>query len=82
MIPQDIQIIFEEQQDTKINFDKQTDITLGMAEGYCNTDYNPLTNKPQINGVILIGNRTSADIHVQHEMDEITPQQIDNIIYG
>lgn len=45
-------------------------------------DYNKSFNKPQINGVELIGNKVSEDIHVQHEMDEVTPQDIDNIIYA
>lgn len=46
------------------------------------TSYNRLYDKPQINGVELIGNRTSEEIHVQHEMDDITNQEIDNIIYA
>lgn len=46
------------------------------------SNYNFLTNKPQINGVSLIGNKLSSDIHVQDEMNEITPQDIDKIIYG
>lgn len=45
-------------------------------------DYNKSFNKPQINGVELVGNKTSEEIHVQHEMDEITNQEIDNIIYA
>lgn len=45
-------------------------------------DYEYLSNKPKINGVVLIGNKSSEDIHVQHEMDEITNQEIDTIIYG
>ena len=45
-------------------------------------DYNRFYNKPQINGVELIGNRLSKEIHVQHEMDEITNQEIDQIIYA
>lgn len=45
-------------------------------------DYNKSFNKPQINGVELIGNKVSEEIHVQHEMDEVTPQDIDNIIYA
>lgn len=45
-------------------------------------DYNGLVNKPKINGVTLIGDKSSAEIHVQHEMAEITPQQIDRLIYG
>lgn len=45
-------------------------------------DYNRFYNKPQINGVELIGNKLSKEIHVQHEMDEITNQEIDQIIYA
>lgn len=45
-------------------------------------DYNKFYNKPQINGVELIGNKLSKEIHVQHEMDEITNQEIDQIIYA
>ena len=45
-------------------------------------DYNKFYNKPCINGVELIGDRTSHEIKVQDEMDEITPQEIDNILYA
>ena len=45
-------------------------------------DYNKSFNKPQINGVELIGDKSSAEIHVQHEMDRITEQKIDDIIYA
>ena len=45
-------------------------------------DYNKSFNKPRINGVELIGDKNSSEIHVQHEMDEITNQEIDNIIYA
>ena len=44
-------------------------------------DYEKLNNLPKINGVELVGDRSSSEIHVQHEMDRITEQQIDNIIY-
>ena len=46
------------------------------------TDYNVLNNQPQINNVTLINNKTSSDLHLQHEMDEITEQEIDKIIFN
>lgn len=52
---------------------------LTVSESY---DYNRSYNKPRINGVELVGNKTSSEIHVQHEMDEISNQDIDNIIYA
>ena len=45
-------------------------------------NYATLTNKPQINGVTLIGNKTSKELKVQDEMDEISEQEIDIILYG
>lgn len=45
-------------------------------------DYEKLINQPSVNDVVLIGNKTSKDLKLQDEMDEITPQDIDKIIYG
>ena len=39
-------------------------------------------NKPKINGVTLVGDKTSAEIHVQDPIGDITPQDIDAIIFG
>lgn len=80
-------------EDIIINFDTDNQIDISLAgselttltlDGNCcgTTNYNALSNKPQINGVTLIGNKTSHEIKVQDEMDEITAQQIDTIIYG
>lgn len=41
-------------------------------------DYNDLTNKPSIEGHTLIGDSKLPEIGVH----DITPQQIDNIIFG
>lgn len=30
-------------------------------------DYNPLLNKPQVNGEELVGNKTSDDLHIKQE---------------
>lgn len=35
------------------------------------TDYNALTNKPQINGVELSGNKTSADLNISAEITQV-----------
>lgn len=45
-------------------------------------DYENLCNKPSINGVELTGNKTSSEIHVQHEMSALSEWQIDEIIFG
>ncbi len=45
-------------------------------------DYNDLSNKPSINGVTLIGDKTADDLELQEEMDFLTDQEIDQIIFG
>lgn len=45
-------------------------------------DDKQLINRPSINDVVLIGNKTGEDLKLQDEMTEITEQEIDNIIFG
>lgn len=49
-----------------------------------NYDYNKLNEDtlPQINNVMLKGNKTASELHVQDHMDQITDQDIDDIIFG
>ena len=44
--------------------------------------YLDLDDLPQINGVELINNKTGGDLHLQDKMNEITNQEIDNIIFA
>ena len=44
------------------------------------TDYNRLINKPQINEVTLIGNKTSGELHLQDEMDYLTNLEIEELL--
>ena len=44
--------------------------------------YPPLAEKPSINGTTLIGDKTSDEIHVQHKMNRITEQMIDELLFG
>lgn len=53
-------------------------IPLGVEATGGTNDYNRLINKPRINDEELIGNKTFTDLH----LDAITPQQIDEIMYG
>ena len=46
------------------------------------SDYNELVNKPKINDVELVGNKTSKELKLQEQMNEMTFQDIDDMIYG
>ena len=69
--------------DINFNIQDRGDISFTMeGQGGGTTNYNQLSNKPQINGVTLIGNKLDYELYLQHIMDEITEQDIDRIIYG
>lgn len=58
-------------------------LSMGVSAIF-NNDYNKLREDtlPQINSVTLKGNKVSSELHVQHEMDVISYQDIDNILFG
>lgn len=45
-------------------------------------DYIPLINKPRINNVELINNKTSEELGLEPTIIDITYQDIDTIIFG
>lgn len=57
------------------------EITFGIASNYQGTgNYNSLSNKPQINDVVLIGNKSSEQLHLQDEMDYLTNNEIEQLL--
>lgn len=79
--------IFPENGEQRIGVEEEKgEKTIGIVNEcvnlVCPTKYAELKELPQINGVELIGNKLSKEIHVQHEMDRITEQNIDEIIYA
>lgn len=43
-------------------------------------DYEELENKPQINDVELLGNKTSTELNLQEKMDSLTNTDIEEIL--
>lgn len=60
-----------------INNEQKT-LGLGLVRTAGTTDYEVLENKPSIEGHVLIGDSTLPEIGVE----DITPQDIDKLIYG
>lgn len=50
----------------------------GAPGGTVSGDYNDLTNKPSIEGVVLVGDKSFRDLG----LDTITEADIDDIIFG
>ena len=45
------------------------------------TDYEELDNKPKINGVTLVGDKSSQDLHINEcECEELTEEQMTALI--
>ena len=71
-----------------VNFKASFNGDSSFAAGFGNVtkvstdNYEELYNLPSINDKVLKGNMTSEDIKVQDRMEEITEQDIDNMIYG
>lgn len=51
------------------------------AQRVSSNDYNELRNKPTINNVTIEGDKVSADYKLQHEMDTLSVQEIERILY-
>lgn len=52
------------------------------SNGFGTSNYEKLKNKPSINSVELIGNKTSDDLKLQGKMESITAHDIDVLMYG
>lgn len=55
---------------------------LGGVMNIGTTNYPELSNKPQINGHTLVGDLDSHDLGLMGLMASITPQEIDDLLFG
>ena len=51
----------------------------GMVRSNGIYDYNDLPNKPQINGVELIGDKNASELNLQIRMNRVTNIEIDSM---
>lgn len=79
-----INVSFSEEGGSNITFSDDTpfNASFGPVEKISTSNYEELFNKPILNGNTIIGDKVSADYHLQDRMDEITPQDIDKLFYG
>ena len=64
-----------------LNIPKKKPVNFNFSKQVSN-NYNYMTNRPSINGYVLEGDKQDYDYDLQHKMDDITNQEIDEIIYG
>lgn len=66
-----------------VTIPKQNGITLGMGDPKgAVPSYKVLPDKPQINGHTLVENKTADELDLEHKLNVITEQQIDNLFFG
>lgn len=74
----DFTLEFTEQDDISLTVDASPSVELCLGAETGTRDYNALTNKPSIESVVLVGNKTFKQLG----LEPITPQEIDKIIFG
>jgi len=60
MADNDLILELDEEEDLALELGDETDLGLEDGEPYFTNDYNSLVNKPQIDGVTIVGNQTLA----------------------
>lgn len=76
-----VEMDFIQQNPLEMTLNTKDTLDLEFDSSSGTNNYNSLSNKPQINGVTLVGNKTSKDIKVQDEMDVLSVQEIEKILY-
>ncbi len=79
-----INISFGKTEQIEVGLGKQQILQakIGRFSGGGTGSYPPLSEKPSINNVVLLGNKTAEDLFLQEEIEDITEQDIDAMIYG
>ena len=57
-------------------------LSVSLEEGGGTKDYRYLANKPMINSVELIGDKSGSDLNLQDKMDRVTEHDIDIMMFG
>lgn len=60
--------------------DSEEELTTLQEDVGGTDDYNNLKNRPKINNVELVGNKTSKDLRIQDEMESLTNMDIEEIL--
>lgn len=77
----EIKFTLEEQHLTfKIN-NSNLDFNADLGYLIGTQSYNSLMDKPSINYITLVGNKLSDDLGLQDKINDISDQDIDNMIY-
>lgn len=77
-------VTFDETEQEIITFDELEEeiITFEEVSGGGTNNYEILDNKPKINDVTLVGNKTSSDLKLQDEMSPLSNMDIRNLLGG
>ena len=86
-----IVINIKEKQGLKVNIDsgnnlnvnlsgKQSMKVSGLNPGTLGANYNTLINKPTINEISLVGNKTGKELGLQDKMESLTNMELDDLI--
>lgn len=66
----------------KLESNNPINASITSNHGSGTTNYELLSNKPSINEVTLIGNKTTEDLRLQGKMEAMTIQEVQYILYN
>lgn len=73
--------IFEEDSKEIVTLEHDSEELVTLEENTGGTNnYEYLTNKPQINNVTLIGNKTSSQLQLQDKMESLSNMDIEELL--
>ena len=77
-----LRITFEQAEDLRLGFEEEKSLSVGFGDHIevAVNDYEPLKNKPQINNIELIGNKSSEELNLQDLMDSISNVELARIL--
>lgn len=74
----DLSLDSQDSFDMSFDEEEEFDASMGEMQIIETGDYEKLKNLPKIEGHVLIGDKTYSQLG----LDDLTPQEIDEIIYG
>lgn len=73
-----MELVILEKTPIALDIGGKSELELGLDKSTGTTNYNALTNKPSIEDVVLVGNKTFKQLG----LEAMTEQDIDDLIYG
>lgn len=80
---EELEVLLEEEEEIQIELEQEEELEIGLEGDATNVtvnNYEELPNKPRINDIELIGNKTAKELELQEEMETLSNLEIEEIL--